>query len=80
VVGGTVLDIVEENQTDKTLLLELLFRWGVMVIVMVITKVILDICKHRGGGWKKKQPLGNERDRTGDSVGANRLGAQERPL
>ena len=76
-VGGTVLDIVEENQTDKTLLLELMFGWGVTVIVMVITKVILDICKHCG---EKKQTLGNERDGTGDRVGANRLGAQERPL
>lgn len=52
-VGGTVLDIVEENQTDKTLLLELMFGWGVTVIVMVITKVILDICKHVG---KKNKP------------------------
>ena len=53
--GATILDIVEENQTDKTLLLELMFRWDVMVIVMVITKVILDICKHRGER-KKKTP------------------------
>ena len=46
-----------------------------MAIVMVITKVILDICKHRG-----KKNLGNERDGTGDWVGANRLGGQERPF
>lgn len=77
--GATILDTVEENQTDKTLLLELMFRWDVMVIVMVITKVILDICKHRGER-KKKKHLGNETDGTGDRVGANRLGAQERPL
>lgn len=51
--GATILDIVEENQTDKTLLLELMFRWDVMVIVMVITKVILDICKHHGERKKK---------------------------
>lgn len=76
--GATILDIVEENQTDKTLLLELMFKWDVMVIVMVITKVILDICKHRGGGGGNH--LGNEREGTGDRVGANRLGAQERPL
>ena len=31
-VGGTVLDIVAVNETDKALLLELTFRLGVMVM------------------------------------------------